>query len=355
MAVIALISNAKNKQDYSCEARELYAKSNLFRLSYDFAQLVADKTFILSAKHALVSARDRLDPYDEDLKSKSPAELDRWAEKVIKKLRRFSNPERDNYIILAGKDYYEPLLPFLQSHWLPLERVGLFERPARLKELIEAESSTNGADLLHLLFNSCPRYHWNDIEDIPFKDGIYVLFERNEIFKGLDRIVLVGSNPYGMSLTQRLKDHFIRESKEASIVRKNIGRSFLNADSSPYLKIWNKNMTHMTTREEFGHLIDIKLEERVERVVSDYLRSSFSFALIPVESNEEKLRIEEGIIATLISDKSFKAGEKWFGFYSPIAEIAENGLWNVEGLYGEPLNAGELEKVKYLTRFGKTS
>ena len=55
MRRIALISCSKSKQNYPCPARELYAPSQLFSLSYQYAKKVADEVYILSARYGLLA------------------------------------------------------------------------------------------------------------------------------------------------------------------------------------------------------------------------------------------------------------------------------------------------------------
>ena len=136
MSIIALISCTKRKQGYACPAKELYSKSNLFRHSYRYAGTITDKIYILSAKHGLVDENTIIEPYDETLLDKSSKEKEEWAVKVAEALSAESDLDNDEYVILAGKIYYEKLLPKFKKYRLPLEGVSLFERPGVLKELL---------------------------------------------------------------------------------------------------------------------------------------------------------------------------------------------------------------------------
>ena len=64
MRRIALISCSKSKQNYPCPARELYAPSQLFSLSYQYAKKVADEVYVLSARYGLLAEEDVVAPYD---------------------------------------------------------------------------------------------------------------------------------------------------------------------------------------------------------------------------------------------------------------------------------------------------
>jgi hypothetical protein len=74
-----------------------------------------------------------------------------------------------------------------------------------------------------------------------------------------------------------------------------------------------------------------------------------------VDEEVERLRLEEGIIATLNRNPSFGPSNNWLGLKSPVPEIASSGLWNRQGLEGQPLSAEELGRVKWLARFGNDS
>jgi len=92
---------------------------------------------------------------------------------------------------------------------------------------------------LHLLFNAMPRLKWDTINSIGFDSGIYIVFEVGETYRGMDRIVRVGTHRSDGRLRARLKNHFLSENKDGSIFSKNIGRAILNKTNQPYLNIWN--------------------------------------------------------------------------------------------------------------------
>ena len=142
MAVVVLISCTKSKLDYACTAKELYSKSNLFRHSYRYASIIADKIYILSARHGLLDENAVVEPYDETLLDKNAEEKKIWAEKVIESLGNFTDLENDEFVILAGKVYYQNLLPRLRNVQLPLEGISLFDRPGALNDLINNRQLT---------------------------------------------------------------------------------------------------------------------------------------------------------------------------------------------------------------------
>ena len=61
-----------------------------------------------------------------------------------------------------------------------------------------------------------------------------------------------------------------------------------------------------------------------------------------------RLRLEEGIIASLHRAPDFSPGPDWLGRFSTEAEIAASGLWLKQGLDARPLSAEELARLEEL-------
>ena len=137
---IALISCSKMKRDHSCTAAELYSPSHLFSLSYAYAQKVADKVFILSAKYGLVEEEDVISPYNLTLNHFSKQMRKEWGQKVLKQLKEKCILDEDAFIILTGKNYYEELLPHLTHNTIPLGNLSLGQRLSKLTSLLSAEN-----------------------------------------------------------------------------------------------------------------------------------------------------------------------------------------------------------------------
>ncbi len=338
--VVALIACAKQKQDVPCRASELYAPSTLFSLSYAYARTLTDRIYILSAKHGLLPEDAVIAPYDETLNDMSPDRRKAWAEGVLAQLGQVCDLQRDHFIILAGRSYYEYLLSGLANVTLPLGNLPLGKRIELLHRLNasfeEAPSGAEGAALwLHRLFELLPRYEWRDIDAIPFEDGIAIVYERGETYRGYARVVHVGAHTAPGRLKQRLMDHFDRENRNASIFRKNIGKALLNRAKDPYLDIWSLDTSRVPDRE------DPRYAARVERDVSAYMRVNLSFSVIPVASGELRQRLKSAIIATLLQAKDFAPSDGWLGHYSPEPKIRKSGLWQTRNLDASPLTADE--------------
>lgn len=342
---IGLISCSKAKKDYFCEVEEMYSESNSFRLSLEYAKKICDEVFILSARHGLLDLEDRIHPYDESLVDKPVAERRKWSQEVISRLKSRTDLERDEFIILAGQKYYEYLLEHLKKYKLPLEGLTMFKRVPKLKELIEEVDER--ATIIHNMARKMPRYSWDKIDDIGFKNGIYLIFESGESAYGMDRIVRVGTHRAEGRLKARLKDHYLRKNKDGSIFRKNIGLALLNKDQDEYLDIWRLNTSNSKIKEENKDRLNPGYEKEIEERVSQYLKENTGFTCIEVKDKEERLRIEEGLIAILNKNQRYKASDKWLGNYHPDTEIRESYLWNKQGLGGRTLSP---EEVKTLAR-----
>lgn len=62
-----------------------------------------------------------IEPYNETLIDKCVKERRAWEDMVLRELRKVSDLKRDEYIVLAGKVYYENLLQHLACCWIPLK------------------------------------------------------------------------------------------------------------------------------------------------------------------------------------------------------------------------------------------
>jgi hypothetical protein len=351
---VVLISCSKLKRKYPCEARLLYDESALFKKSLAYAQTVSEEIYVLSSKHGLVALDKIIEPYEETLNDKPSAELAVWGDRVAEQLARRFDTYNTEFIILAGKNYYTPLRAHLPRMKLPLIGLPLGERMAKLDELIRSgnqEHSGNGICYrLHRLFNIMPRYKWDTINGIGFDNGIYILFEAGESYFGMDRIVRVGTHRSDGRLRQRLKDHFVKENKDGSIFRKNIGKAILNKNNHPYLAVWAVDTSKEDNIRRLGKVYNAEFQKKVEDRVTDYMRGHFSFVCFPVDTERERLRLEEGIIATLNKDNSFTPSSDWRGQFSTEYEIKTSGLWLKQGLDGVPVTEPEYIRIENLCK-----
>lgn len=149
MKNIVLIACAAKKGKVKVQAKDLY-QSALFKNSLAYAKkLNLDKIYILSALYGVVNLEDEIEPYNvtlcqvgEKIKNKKPdltsltkEEVKSWGSKVISQLEFLGNDiENDNFIMLAGLPYINPLRNSLKNIEEPLKDLRLGERIKFLKE-----------------------------------------------------------------------------------------------------------------------------------------------------------------------------------------------------------------------------
>jgi len=164
----------------------------------------------------------------------------------------------------------------------------------------------------------------------------------------MDRIVRIGTHKGKNRLRLRLKQHFIKENKDLSVFRKNIGRALLNRDKDPFLEQWEIDLTSRKAKEKYSALIDLEKQKEVEKRVSQYIQANFSFVAIEVETQEKRLELESKIISTISLCDECGPSSKWLGLFSPREKISKSGLWVVNELYKEPLSDEDMQLIKNL-------
>ena len=202
---------------------------------------------------------------------------------------------------------------------------------------------------VHHIFQNLKRYKFPiNGKELP-KNGIYILFENNELAHNGERIVRVGTHTGNDNLAKRLKEHFMKENKDRSIFRKNIGRAILSKKDDSFLEQWNWDLTTRANKDKYSSLVDFEKQKFIEEEVSQYIKNNFSFAIFEVKSKTDRLNFESKLISTISLCKNCKPSNQWLGQSSPIQKIQESGLWLVQGLYKTPLDLDDLVKIKSLT------
>lgn len=199
---------------------------------------------------------------------------------------------------------------------------------------------------LHTTFNQLPHHHFPfDEKKMPL-NGIYILFEKGEMAHNTNRIVRVGTHNGDGRLPSRLKSHFIKENKDRSIFRKNIGRALLNKVRDPFLEQWELDLTSREGRENNQLKVDFDKQKQVEHQVSEYIQQSFWFVVFPVSKKDDRLFWESRIISTVSWCDECRPSENWIGLHLPKDKISESGLWLVNELKKQPLSENEFNYLK---------
>lgn len=201
---------------------------------------------------------------------------------------------------------------------------------------------------LHLTLNRLHHYRFPfDETKLPL-NGIYILFEDGEKAHGTDRIVRIGTHTGQNHLPSRLNQHFLKENKDRSIFRKNIGRALLNKRNDLFLEKWELDLTTREAKNKYGNLIDWEKLRGIEHEVSMYIQSHFQFVVFPVPQKEDRLLLESRIISTVSLCKNCRPSADWLGLSSPKEKIRQGGLWIVNELYKQPLSQKDFEKLTQL-------
>jgi len=199
---------------------------------------------------------------------------------------------------------------------------------------------------IHKIFNDLKEYSFPfDQNELP-KNGIYILFEKGEKINELKRVVRVGTHTGENQLQSRLKQHFVKENKDRSIFRKNIGRALLNAENDSFLEQWELDLTTRANKEKYSKQVDFEKQQSVEKKVTEYIQNNFSFAVFEVLGKEQRLRIESRIISTVSNCTNCKPSENWLGLSSPKQKIIDSGLWLVNELWKQSLSENELTELR---------
>lgn len=201
---------------------------------------------------------------------------------------------------------------------------------------------------LHIFVNGLPRHRFPfDSKSLP-QNGIYILFESGEIAHGVDRIVRVGTHTGQNQLRSRLEQHFIKENKDRSIFRKNIGRALLMRNHDSFLEQWELDLTTHAAKQAYSAMIDSEKQKMVERRVTEYIQSHFQFVVIEVRKKEERLQLESKLISTVSLCKDCRPSPGWLGLNSPKEKIRSGGLWIVNELYKQPLTEADIHHLQAL-------
>ena len=204
----------------------------------------------------------------------------------------------------------------------------------------------NDCGEIHALFHKMRRFTFPFDPSLIPTSGIYVLFETGETGHGGDRIVRVGTHTGERQLRSRLNQHFVKENKDRSIFRKNIGRAILHRNGDPFLDQWNLDLTSRLAREISGGTIDRSRLSETETLVSKYIRSHFSFVAFEVPSKFERLRLESALISTVFLCDECQPSDAWLGRHSPVPKIVHSGLWLVNELDKTPITVADLAALR---------
>ena len=202
------------------------------------------------------------------------------------------------------------------------------------------------AEIYNLL--SClPKHnHLTPKKELPVS-GIYIFYEKGEkCYLGeseTDRIVRIGTHKSDGRFPGRIRQHYgqvnsLRGNKNSSVFRKHVGSALISRTNrdDPRLKDWIKQGEPGTSE--------------IEELVSLELRNNFTFVCFTVDTKEERLSLESGLIAILSQFPPGQPSDNWLGKYAASPDIVRSGLWNTQHINSTPLSMIQLERLQKLVR-----
>ncbi len=342
---IALISCSKVKNNHKTEAQNMYL-GDLFKLSLALAKAMQmDQIYILSSEYGLLTIDTIIEPDTVCLIKFNKNEKEVWANNVINQLKQETDLKNDQFYFFAGINYRELLLHSLTHVHIPMQNLKVGEQLKYLKEQLKYYDTDKKALELHKIFNHAKRYDSTFNPDELINNGIYILFEKGETYKDMDRVVRVGTHTGENKLPARMVQHYRIQTKDRSIFRKNIGRIYLNLENDPYMDVWDVSNIRRNDRLRNLPYRDLEKEAALEERITEEINNNYSFVLIEVNDKNYRLYIETAIIATIAQGDS-QPSEHWLGNNSPKIQIRDSGLWQVQGLKREIITDEDLEYIK---------
>ena len=207
---------------------------------------------------------------------------------------------------------------------------------------------SKNCNTIHQWFNGIKKFTFPfDKQEIP-ENGIYILFEKNEFAHSTNRIVRIGTHTGQNQLRSRLFQHFLKENKDRSIFRKNIGRALLNKDKNIFLEKWELDLTTRNAKNLHSDSVDFEKQKEIEKRVTKEIQDNFSFVVFQIDEKDKRLEFEAKIISTVSLCKNCNPSKNWLGNFSPKEKIRRSGLWLVNELWKIHLYDQNMIELKQL-------
>ncbi|MCY4037827.1 MAG: hypothetical protein OXF09_00005 [Hyphomicrobiales bacterium] len=138
MKCVFLIACVNKKKTSKMPAAKLYV-SDWFQKASRLVKATGHPWFILSAKHGLLDPDKTIDPYNQTLNGMPSGMRRAWAEKVKMQMETESKFHcADAVVILAGENYRENLMPYLEKRFanvtIPMKGLRIGEQLRWLKD-----------------------------------------------------------------------------------------------------------------------------------------------------------------------------------------------------------------------------
>ena len=218
---------------------------------------------------------------------------------------------------------------------------------------------------LHALLNGLKRHSYPFNENGIPPNGIYIQFERGEVGHGGDRIVRIGTHTGAKSfLKDRLNEHWFAKNEQSgeykgqyrSIFRDKIGDAIINKSRQEGSGFWTKEDLILWADpwrggprkwEKFQMIERIEQYRKTCKLISDYVYENISFALIEMETLEQRKYFEKRLISTVSNCTECRPSKDWLGNFSTKLKVCQSGLWQEEQLWKDDLTDADMD---FLTR-----
>ncbi|MBE0475699.1 MAG: hypothetical protein IBX62_01160 [Coriobacteriia bacterium] len=186
---------------------------------------------------------------------------------------------------------------------------------------------------VHALAATLPRHDWRSDERALPPNGIYLMFERGERVRTpdgpVDRVVRVASHRKPGRLPKRVRATFgspySGQLRHAPPLRAHYSEALLRREAASPPGVGGP-----------------RFEDRVTQAI----RLSFTFCVIPVEDADERYEFERSLIALLAQYPAAAPSSRWLGRFSSEAAIAKGGLWNVKHAGARAMDGGQFERFR---------
>ena len=192
----------------------------------------------------------------------------------------------------------------------------------------EEKSIIQKCKIIHKILRPLPEYdHRTPNSELP-ENGVYFFYEDNEFYehdnKRQKRIVRVGTHRVDGRFRSRINNHYSGD-KNSSVFRKHIGGALMRKrkPTDSRIKQWLEQ--------------DTPTFKEIEIEVSRVLKNNFSFKCVPVKDREERLELEEQLIATLSKCPICTPSKNWLGRYAQSDLIRKSGLWNTQYVFSNSI------------------
>lgn len=224
---------------------------------------------------------------------------------------------------------------------------GIPEKPIAKKQLLlKHYHSVNREDMTKSLYSillSLPRFDFTTTHNMLPENGIYFFFEFGEnLYISNQRVVRVGTHIASGRFRGRIRQHYgsintLRGNRNASVFRKHVGGALLRRENVDDLRL-----------QEWKNQVGRSLLDEEEQV-SLYMRNNCTFCCISVDTAEERLSLEQALIAQFAQHPIAQPSHHWLGHHAVRKEIRRSGLWNTQHIDAQPLTSHQFSRFQALT------